>query len=218
MARAGPDHPAGSAIADAVRSRYARLAGESSALACGAALDLSEPRPGEVLVDLGCGRGQDVLRAAERVGPTGAAIGVDSSEAMLARARESVPAGARNVRLLRSDLAALDLPDGSADVVISNCSINHAPDKGAVYREIRRVLRPGGRFVVSDVVSLEELPPSVRADPAAWAACYGGAIPEPEYLAAIRGAGFEKVEVLQRTEPYRKGSVQVRSLTLKGTR
>jgi SAM-dependent methyltransferase len=137
---------------------------------------------------------------------------------MLARARESVPAGARNVRFQRSDLAALDVPDGSVDVVISNCSINHAPDKGAVYREIRRVLRPGGRFVVSDVVSLEELPASVRADPAAWAACYGGAIPEPEYLAAIRGAGFEKVEVLQRTEPYRKGSVQVRSLTLKGTR
>jgi SAM-dependent methyltransferase len=105
-----------------------------------------------------------------------------------------------------------------ADVVISNCTINHAVDKQAVYSEIHRILRPGGRFVVSDVIAETELPESVRNDPAAWAACYGGAIPEPQYLGAIRGAGFASVEVLQRSEPYEKGGVLVRSLTVRGTR
>jgi len=100
----------------------------------------------------------------------------------------------------------------------SNCTINHAPDKIAVYREIFRVLRPGGRFVVSDVIADTDLPESVRNDPAAWAACYGGAIPEPEYLQAIRAAGFASAEVLKGSEPYEKGEVMVRSLTVRGSR
>ena len=206
------------ALERAVSGRYARLADTCCSLSCGQALDLAEPRPGEVLVDLGCGRGGDVIRAAGRVGPSGEAIGVDANEAMLERARSSVPRFLANARFVRSDLAALDLPAAIADVVVSNCTINHAPDKEAVYREIRRILKDGGRFVVSDVVAEEELPASVREDPEAWAACYGGAIPEPDYLAAIRRAGFETVVVLQRTGPYEKGGVMVRSLTLRGTR
>jgi ubiquinone/menaquinone biosynthesis C-methylase UbiE len=171
-----------------------------------------------VVVDLGCGRGQDVVRAAGRVGATGRAIGVDLSEEMLAKARRSAPPFLANVSFVRSDLAALDLPDGCADVVVSNCAINHAPDKEAVYREIHRVLRAGGRFVVSDVIAEAELPEAVRADPAAWAACYGGAIPEAEYVGAARRAGFEALEVLERSEPYEKEGVRIRSLTLKGTK
>src|SRR5512134_1724903 len=97
---------------------------------------------------------------------------------MLAVARASVPPFLRNACFARSDLASLDLPDQTVDVVISNCTINHAPDKEAVYREIFRILRPGGRFVVADVIAERELPAPVREDPAAWAACYGGAIPE----------------------------------------
>ena len=122
------------------------------------------------------------------------------------------------MRFVRSDLAELDLADARADVVISNCTINHAPDKAAVYREIHRVLKPGGRFVVSDVIAERELPEAVRSDPAAWAACYGGAIPEAEYLAAIRAGGFGDVEILSRTEPYEKGGVWVRSLTVRATK
>jgi arsenite methyltransferase len=207
-----------SGLSSAIQERYAGLSTCCSSLSCGSALELAAPSAGEVLVDLGCGRGRDVLRAAGMVGARGAAIGVDMTEAMLAVARQSVPPFLSNVRFVQCDLAALDLPDATASVVISNCTINHAPDKAAVYREIHRVLKPGGRFVVSDVIAEEALPESVRSDPAAWAACYGGAIPEDEYRRAIESAGFRGLEVLQRSEPYEKGGVMVRSLTVRGYR
>lgn len=210
--------PGQGALESAVGTRYAALACCTTSLSCGGALDHAAPATGETLVDLGCGRGQDVVRAAGRVGPTGRAVGVDATEEMLEKARSGVPPFLANATFVKSDLAALDLPAGFADVAISNCAINHARDKAAVYAEIRRILRPGGRFVVSDVIAEEALPESVRSDPAAWAACYGGAIPEAEYLGAIRAAGFGSVEVLERTEPYEKGGVLVRSLTVRGTR
>lgn len=204
------------ALKQAVSDRYGALATSCCSLSCGEALDLAAPAPSETLVDLGCGRGQDVIRAAGRVGARGMAIGVDQTDDMLAVARASVPPFLANVRFVKCDLAALDLADATADVVISNCTINHAPDKGAVYAEIHRVLRPGGRFVVSDVIADQELPEHVRTDPAAWAACYGGAIPEEDYLDAIADAGFAQVRVLHRSEPYEKGGVMVRSLTVEG--
>ncbi len=211
--------PSASDIQTAVGARYAALASSCcSSLSCGPALDRAAPVPGETVVDLGCGRGQDVVRAAALVRDDGHAIGVDLSAEMLAKARRLVPKSLSNVRFVRSGFAPLDLPDAIADVVISNCAINHAPDKEAVYREILRVLRPGGRFVVSDVIAEEELPETVRSDPAAWAACYGGAIPEAEYVDAAARAGFAAVEVLERSEPYEKGGVRIRSLTLKGTK
>jgi SAM-dependent methyltransferase len=209
--------PSSAALTAAVAARYATLASTCGSLSCGAALDLAAPAPGEAVVDLGCGRGRDVLRAAELVGPGGLAVGVDLSEEMLAEAARRTGAAA-NVRLVRSPMAPLALEDGLADVVVSNCAINHAPDKAAVFREIHRVLRPGGRFVVSDVIAERELPESVRSDPAAWAACYGGAIPERDYLAAARGAGLQTLEVLHRSAPYDKGGVRVLSLTLRGAR
>jgi len=214
----GPSLPIRHLLGRAIEGRYAELADSCCSLSCGEALGLAAPTAGETLVDLGCGRGQDVIRAAGRVGPKGAAIGVDRTVAMIEKARGSVPPFLKNVRFVCCDLAALDLPDATADVVISNCTINHAADKQAVYSEIHRILRPRGRFVVSDVIAEAELPESVTSDPAAWAACYGGAIPEPQYLSAIRGAGFASVEVLQRSEPYEKGGVLVRSLTVRGTR
>jgi len=210
--------PAAAALAEAVKGRYGALASSCCSLSCGSALDLAAPRPGEVLVDLGCGRGADVVRAAGRVGASGLAIGVNGNDDMLAAARASVPPFLGNACFVKSDIAALDLPDGTADVVISNCTINHARDKEAVYREIFRVLSPGGRFVVSDVVAERELPAPVREDPAAWAACYGGAVPEEEYLGAMRRAGFRAIEVLERSDPYQKGGVTVLSLTVRGTR
>ena len=202
----------------AVQERYTGLATRCCSLSCGNALELAAPANGEVLVDLGCGQGRDVLRAAGMVGASGRAIGVDMTEAMLDTARKSAPPFLSNVKFVRSELASLDVPEAAADVVISNCTINHAPDKAAVYREIRRILKPGGRFVVSDVIADQELPESVRNDPAAWAACYGGAIPEAEYRAAIESAGFTGIEVLHRSDPYEKGGVQVRSLTVRGYR
>jgi SAM-dependent methyltransferase len=203
-------------IGRAVEARYGALASTAGSLSCGGALDLAAPRPGERVVDLGCGRGGDLVRAAALVGPTGRVTGVDATKRMVAAARERT-AALPQVAVVEGDLAALPLPAGCADVAISNCAINHAPDKAAVYREIRRVLAPGGRVVVSDVVSEGVLPESVRSDPAAWAACYGGAIPEADYLAAIAAAGLTQVRVLRRTEPYDKGGAQVRSVTVAAT-
>ena len=212
-----PDPKLADGIARASALRYGALATSSASLSCGRALDVAAPREGEDLVDLGCGRGGDVVRAAARVGPLGSATGVDASDRMLAAAAEAL-AGSPNARVVKSDLSAIPLPDRSADVVVSNCAINHAPDKRAVYREVFRLLRPGGRFAVSDVVSEEELPESVRNDPAAWAACYGGSIPEADYLAAITGAGLRDVDVVRRTVPYEKGGVRVLSITVTGRR
>lgn len=205
-------------LSTAIQDRYSTLASSCCSLSCGNALDLAAPVKGEVFLDLGCGQGRDVLRAAGMVGAAGRAIGVDITEAMLATARQSTPPFLENATFVRSDLAALDIPSETAHVVISNCTINHAPDKAAVYKEIHRVLKPGGRFVVSDVIAEQELPESVRNDPAAWAACYGGAIPEAQYRAAIEAAGFRELEVLHRSEPYEKGGVLVRSLTIRAYR
>jgi SAM-dependent methyltransferase len=208
--------PAGD-LAGALDARYRTLAASGGSLSCGGALDVAAPRPGETVVDLGCGRGGDVVRAAEMVGPGGLAVGVDANEAMLAVARSRAESAPR-ARFTRSDLSAVALPDARADVVISNCAINHVPDKAAVYREIHRLLRPGGRFAVSDVVAETALPEAVRRDPAAWAACYGGAIPEADYLAEVRSAGFTEVQVVRRTAPYERGGVRVLSLTVIGRR
>ena len=204
-------------IARATAARYGALSATTDSLSCGRALDVAAPLPGEHVVDLGCGRGADVARAAGRVGPTGSATGVDANEPMLAAAREAL-SGVPTARVVRSDLSAVALPDRCADVVVSNCAINHAPDKGAVFREVHRLLRPGGRFAVSDVVSEEPLPESVRDDPAAWAGCYGGSIPEDDYLSAIAAAGLRDLTVVRRTEPYEKGGVRIRSITVKGFR
>jgi SAM-dependent methyltransferase len=200
----------------AVQKRYTSLAGSCDSLACGGAFELAVPGDGEVLVDLGSGRGRDVVRAARQVGSRGKAIGVDSTQAMIDKARATVPDELANVRFVCCDLAALALDAAIADVVISNCTLNHAPDKAAVYREIHRILKPGGRFVVSDIVAEKVLPESVRNDPEAWAACYGGAIPEADYLAAIAQGGFDEVETLHKSEPYEKGGVMLRSMTIRG--
>ena len=202
----------------AIQKRYASLADGCGSLACGGALDFAAPSEGEVLVDLGSGRGRDVVRAARMVGPRGKAIGVDRTQAMIDNAVLATPPDLENVSLVCCDLAALAIDSASVDVVVSNCTINHAPDKTAVYREIHRVLRPGGRFVVSDIIAEQALPEAVRNDPEAWAACYGGAIPEDDYLAAIAAAGFSNVEVLQQTKPYEKGGVMIRSMTIRGYR
>jgi len=211
------DIPASDAIVHAVTVRYGALATSAGSLSCGGSPDVAAPQPGETVVDLGCGRGGDIARAAALVGSGGVAIGVDASEAMLAAARLRVD-GLGNVRLVRSDLASVALPAESADVVVSNCAINHAPNKRAVFREVHRILRTGGRFAVSDVVAERELPPEIRGDPAAWAACYGGAIPEPLYLAAIAAAGLDGVTVVRRTDPYEKGGARVLSITVQGRR
>lgn len=170
-----------------------------SSLGCGAPIDAAALQPGETVVDLGSGAGLDVFFAADRVGPAGRAIGVDMTPEMVARAQANAARlGMTNVEFRLGEVEQLPLPDASADVVISNCVINLLPDKRPAFIEAFRVLRPGGRLVVSDIVSDRPVPQWMKTAQM-WASCLGGAIPEQEYLAAFREAGFTDVEVLSRT-------------------
>lgn len=206
-----------SRLGEAITSRYTcEAANGAQSLGCGETIAIAALQPGEVVVDLGCGSGEDAIAAAHVAGNEGRVIGVDVTEAMLEKARaRQREAGLDNVSFLLGTVEDLPVETGAVDVVISNCVINHVPDKAGAYREIHRVLKPGGRFVIADVASKYQLPPEVTGDPQAWADCYGGAIPEEEYLAAITAAGLREIEVLKRRE-YEKNGFPMISLTIQG--
>lgn len=204
---------------EAVQERYSALADSSCCLSCGSAAGACEPEPGQVCLDLGSGRGTDVLRFAEAVGPTGHAYGVDLADGMLQKARRTAEKlGVQNATFLRAPLDRLPLPDNSVDWVASNCVLNHASDKLAVWREIARVLKPGGRFVVSDIYAIEAIPEALASDPEAVAECWAGAVPRDEYLGHIAAAGLREVRVVEESKPYEKGQAVVASFTLAGTK
>jgi len=204
-------------LQQAIRSRYSALAEASCCLSCGGAVAHANAQPGEICVDLGSGRGQDVLRLAEAVGADGKAYGIDMTESMLRRGRTTAAKlGLSQAQFMRAQLDALPLPSDHVDLLVSNCTINHAPDKAAVWREIQRVLVPGGRFVVSDIYAIEEVPAPYRDDPAAVAACWAGAQTRARYLATVRAAGLTELAVIEESEPYDKGAVVVASFTLAG--
>jgi arsenite methyltransferase len=166
-------------------------------LSCGNPTALAKLRAGEVVVDLGSGGGLDVFLAAKKVGPAGRAIGIDMTSEMIELARKNAAkGGATNVEFHQATIDAMPLPDASADVVISNCVINLATDKRAVFREIFRVLKPGGRVAVSDIALKQPLPPEVARDVQAYVGCIAGAILIDDYVAGLRGAGFESVHVV----------------------
>jgi arsenite methyltransferase len=173
-----------------------------ASLGCGNPTALIELRPGETVLDLGSGGGIDVLLSARRVGPTGKAYGLDMTDDMLALARENQrQAGASNVEFLKGEIENIPLPDNSVDVVISNCVINLSADKSRVLREAFRVLRPGGRFAVSDVVTNGPVPDAVRQSMLLWVGCIAGALEESDYRAKLVAAGFVDVD-LEPTRTY----------------
>src|ERR1700760_4896262 len=166
-------------------------------LSCGNPTATAHLRPGEVVVDLGSGGGLDVFLAAAKVGPTGRAIGIDMTPAMIERARASAASGGyRNVEFHLATIDRLPLPNASVDCVISNCVLNLAPDKPAVFREIERVLKPGGRLAVSDIALKQELPPSIANSLAAYVGCIAGAISVATYREELLRAGFAHVEIV----------------------
>ena len=172
----------------------------AASLGCGNPTALIELREGQTVLDLGSGGGIDVLLSAKRVGLTGKVYGLDMTDEMLALARENQrKAGATNVEFLKGEIEQIPLPDGSVDVIISNCVINLASDKSQVLREAFRVLKPGGRFAVSDVVVRGEIPEEVRKSMEMWVGCIAGALRETEYLALLSAAGFTDVAL----EPWR---------------
>lgn len=171
---------------------------KEASLGCGNPLSHANLSPGERVLDLGSGAGLDVTLASRAVGPGGLVYGVDFTPEMLERARRHLDQQKiTNVTLLEGRIEKLPLPEQSVDVVISNCVINLSPDKPAVFREAFRVLAPGGRLVVSDILATAPIPENVREDAGAWAECIAGAIPENEYLEAIRAAGFHDLRVIR---------------------
>ncbi len=174
----------------------------SASLGCGNPTALATLKPGEVVLDLGSGGGIDVLLSAKRVGPTGKAYGLDMTDEMLALARENqAKSGLTNVEFLKGEIENIPLPDGSVDVVISNCVINLSGDKDRVLREAFRVLKPGGRFAVSDVVVRGDVPAEIRKSIELWIGCVAGALEEGEYRSKLETAGFSDVR-LEATRVY----------------
>ena len=191
----------GMTLYDSAISEGVPPAALQASLGCGVPTSIAEMHEGETVLDLGSGGGADVLISARRVGATGKAIGLDMTDEMLELARaNAADAGIRNVEFIKGYIEELPLPDASVDVVISNCVINLSGDKERVIKEAARVLRPGGRFAVSDVVADEAMDEATRADMAAWTGCIAGALTRDEFWSLLTTAGLENVEI---TETHR---------------
>jgi SAM-dependent methyltransferase len=195
-ATSGSCDPITSNLYDASQSGDVPGTALAASLGCGNPTALAELGPGETVLDLGSGGGIDVLLSAKRVGPAGKAYGLDMTDEMLALAEENkAKSGLANVEFLRGEIEDIPLPDASVDVVISNCVINLAGDKDRVLREAFRVLKPGGRFAVSDVVVRGEVPPAIRKSMELWAGCVAGALSENDYRAKLAAAGFTGIGI-----------------------
>ena len=201
----------------AINIRYGGLADSDCCLSCGGAINFAKPKTGEVCVDLGSGRGTDVLRMADEVGESGFVYGIDISDAMIEKSRQNaLKFEIKNVGFLRCELERIDLADGIADLVISNCTINHAAEKEAVWGEIYRIMKKGGRFVVSDIYSTCPIEAEFRNNPVAVAECWAGAVTRNEYLNTLVKNGFTGIEIIEESKPYKKGKAEVASFTIAG--
>lgn len=195
--------PITSNLYDAAQIRQIPEDAVLASLGCGNPTALAQLKPGESVLDLGSGGGIDVLLSARRVGPTGKAYGLDMTDEMLALANENKrKSGIENVEFLRGEIENIPLPDKSVDVIISNCVINLSADKNKVLREAFRVLKPGGRFAVSDIVTRGEILPEIRQNVLAWVGCIAGALDENDYKAKLAQAGFEQIDI-EPTRIYR---------------
>lgn len=202
-----------------IAKRYDALSKETCCLSCGGAFALAEINSGDICIDLGCGKGHDVLRMAVKTGAAGMALGIDISDGMLETAEKQADAmGLDNVRFIKCQLEEIDIESDFAHVVISNCTINHSLVQDKVWREIFRVLKPGGHFVVSDIYALAEIPETYRNDPEMVAQCWAGAVTKNKYSQHVQDAGFTDIVILEESAPYEKGQVHVASFTIKGTK
>jgi arsenite methyltransferase len=200
-----------------INKRYSDLAESTCCLSCGGAINYAEPKPGETCVDLGSGRGTDVLRMAETVGESGFVFGIDISDGMIQKAEDTAKRlNVGNVKFIKSSLDDILLDSGVADLVISNCTINHSSNKKAVWSEIFRILKNGGRFAISDIYAVHSIPDEYRNDPVAVSECWAGAVTRDEYLETLRQAGFVSVAIIEESVPYEKGKALVASFTITG--
>ena len=202
---------------NAINDRYSVLSEKTCCLSCGGAINHAKAQKAEVCVDLGSGRGNDVIRLAEEVGEEGYVYGIDISEGMIAKAKTNLEKfEITNAKILKADLENLPIDDNKVDVIISNCTINHATNKQAVWNEVYRILKLGGRFVVSDIYSTSPIADEFRNDPVAVAECWAGAVTRAEYLLMLEEAGFVEIQILEESAPYAKGQAEVASWTIKG--
>lgn len=200
-----------------IDKRYSELAESECCLSCGGAIKHADIQEGEICVDLGSGRGTDVIRMAEKAGIKGLAYGIDISGGMIRKSIETAERlNVKNARFISCPLENLTIENNSADVVISNCTINHSSDKQKVWNEIYRVLKKGGRFIISDIYSSAPVPEEYRNDPAAVAECWAGSVTKGEYLNHIENAGFSYIKVIEESKPYEKGKIMVSSWTIEG--
>lgn len=202
-----------------IAGRYSVLANDTCCLSCGGAADKSEAKTGEICIDLGSGRGTDVLRLAEEVGPKGFVYGIDVTEEMIRKATATAAKmGVENVEFIQSDLEQIALESEIANLIISNCTLNHISNKSKVWAEIYRLLKNGGRFVISDIYSSEPVPEEYANDPEAVAECWAGSITKSEYINIIKTAGFKDFRILEESAPYPKGKIEVSSFTITATK
>ncbi len=204
-------------ITEAINERYTQLSESSCCLSCGGAINHAKAQVGEVCVDLGSGRGNDVIRLAEEVGENGFVYGIDISEGMIAKAIANLEKfEVANAEILKAELENLPLESDTVNLVISNCTINHAANKQAVWNEVYRILKSAGRFVVSDIYATSTIAEEYRNDPAAVAECWAGAVTKDEYLTMLETAGFKDIIIFEESAPYAKGNAEVASLTISG--
>jgi len=204
-------------ITEAINERYTSLSETSCCLSCGGAINHAKAQSGEVCVDLGSGRGNDVIRLAEDVGEKGYVYGIDISEGMIAKANANLEKfEVQNAKILKAELESLPLRNDSVNLIISNCTINHASDKPAVWSEVYRILKKSGRFVVSDIYATQPIAEEYRNDPAAVAECWAGSVTLAEYLTMLENAGFTDIKIFEESEPYAKGQAEVASFTISG--
>ena len=200
-----------------ISKRYSVLAESTCCLSCGGAINYADAKTGEICVDLGSGRGSDVLRLADTVGTDGFVFGIDISEGMIKKSKDTASRlDVSNVNFICSTLENTGLDTDVADLVISNCTINHATDKQVVWNEIFRILKAGGRFVVSDIYSINPIPDEYRNDPVAISECWAGSVTRDEYLDQLNTSGFKSIKIIEESEPYEKGKAMVASWTISG--
>ena len=198
-----------------INKRYSELAETECCLSCGGAIKYAEAKPNEICVDLGSGRGTDAIRLAEAVGINGFIYGIDISDGMIEKAvKTAEKMNVRNVRFIKSTLEQIPLETGIADLILSNCTINHASNKQLVWNEIFRILKPGGRFVISDIYATTPVPEEYRNDPVAISECWAGSVTRDDYLKQLETAGFSSISIIEESTPYQKGKVEVSSWTI----
>ena len=200
-----------------INKRYSELAESGCCLSCGGAVNYAEAQTCDVCVDLGSGRGTDVFRLAEAVGKNGYVYGIDISDGMIQKSKETAKRlGITNVEFIRANLEKIPVASEMADLLISNCTINHSSDKASVWNEIFRILKDGGRFVISDIYSMDPVPEEFRNDPVAVAECWAGSVTRNEYLKHIQDAGFSAFTVIEESKPYEKGKIRITNWTIAG--